>query len=146
MLMTHKHAELLIPSGADTHIQYWQYVEQSTMWPWFYAELVSVCKEGSAASMLIIPSVAMLEQVLADLNANKWLTQVLVVTPSDLNGSDRWQMEPLIDLSIARNRQNKTLGYIFQVENGRVYTTCHQLNNLELELSVSIFSAAKHLR
>jgi hypothetical protein len=142
MLMTHRHAELLVPSGPDTHIQYWQYVEQSTIWPWFYAELVSVCEEGDVATMLMIPNVPVLEQVLAELDGSKRLNQVLVVTPSEINGSDRWQMEPLIELSVARNSQNEPLGYIFQVEDGRAYTTCHPLSNFELGPSRPIYSSA----
>lgn len=146
MLMTHRHAELLVPPGPDAHIQYWQYVEQSTIWPWFYAELVSVCKEGSVATMLMIPNVPVLEQLLAELDGSKRLNQILVVTPSEINGSDRWQMEPLIELSVARNRKNKPLGYIFQVEDGRAYTTCRPLSNFELGSSLPIYSSAGHIR
>lgn len=146
MLMTHKHAEVLVPLGTDTRIQYWQYVEQSTLWPWFYAELVSVSEEGSVASMLIIPNVPILEQVLAELDGSMRLSQVLVATPSEINGSGRWQMEPLIELSVARDRQNKPLGYVFQVEDGRSYTTCHPLSSFELGSSRSIYSSAMHIR
>lgn len=146
MLLTHRHAELLIPPERDVHTQYWQYVEQSTIWPWFYVELVRACKEESAASMLMIPNAPALEQVLAELDGGKWLSQVLVVTPSDINGSRSWQMEPLIELRVARSRDQKPLGYIYRVEGGRVYTTSAQLNNCDVESSRPIFSAAKHLR
>lgn len=144
--MTHRHAELLMPPARDEQIQYWQYVEQSTIWPWFYVELVRVCNEDSVASMLMIPNAPALEEVLAELNSSKWLSQALVVTPSYINGSRRWQMEPLIELSVARTRERKPLGYVFQVEGGHMYTTCAQLNSCDLEYSLPIFSAAKHLR
>jgi hypothetical protein len=146
MLLTHRRAELLIPPARDTHIQYWQYVEQSTIWPWFYVELVRAGKEDRVASMLMIPNVPALEQVLAELNGSKWLSQALVVTPSEINGSRRWQMEPLSELRVARSRDHKPLGYIYQVEGGGVYTTFAQLSNSDLESSRPIFSAAKHLR
>ncbi|MCG4452121.1 hypothetical protein LJY18_02235 [Pseudomonas sp. MMS21-TM103] len=146
MFLTHRHAELLTPPARDAHIQYWEYVEQSTIWPWFYVELVRACKEDRVASMLMIPNVPALEQVLAELNGGMWLSQALVVTPSDINGSRRWQMEPLIELSVAKNREHKPLGYIFQVEGGRTYTTFAQLDNCDRESSLPIFSAAKHLR
>ncbi|NMZ71230.1 hypothetical protein SAMN05216370_4140 [Pseudomonas peli] len=145
MLMTHKHAELLTPLMQDEDIQYWQYVEQSTIWPWFYVEQVRIHDGDRVASMLMIPSVPVLEQILTELNGSKWLTQVLVVTPSDLNGSTRWQMEPLIELSVARSPELKPLGYIFQVEDGRLYTTC-PWSSCDRDRSIPIFSAAKHLR
>lgn len=146
MLLTHKHAELLVPSERNVHTQYWQYVEQSTVWPWFYVELVRAGRGGRVASMLMIPNVPVLEQVLKAVNSDNWLSQVLVVTPSDVNGSRRWQMEPLIELSVAKNREGKALGYIFQVEDARVYTSFTPLSSSEQVSSQLIFSAAKHLR
>ncbi|MNF61877.1 hypothetical protein D3C84_435430 [compost metagenome] len=147
MFITYKHAEL--PLGellGDPRVQHWQFVEQDVHWPWFYMEFVRDLGEDCISSMLMIPTVPALEQLLDEQNERSWLAQALLVTPGHLNGSKAWMMEPLVEVSVALDEEDNQLGYVYKVEAGHCYSTHPGGKKNNLLTSHVIFSADKHLR
>ncbi len=147
MFMTYRHAEL--PLGklfGDTRVQHWQFVEQDVYWPWFYIEFIRGEGDDRMSSMLMIPSVPALQRLLDEQDDCSWLAQALLVTPAHLNGSQRWMMEPVEEVSVAVDDKYNQLGYVYKVEGGRSYTTHAFEKEAELRTSHVIFSASEHLR
>lgn len=147
MFMTYRHAEL--PLGTlfgDTRVQHWQFVEQDVYWPWFYIEFTREVGDDRISSMLMIPSVPALQRLLDEQDDCSWLAQALLVTPGHLNGSQRWLMEPLVEVSVASDEKDNQLGYVYRVEGGRSYSTHPYAKDADLQTSHVIFSAGEHLR
>ncbi len=147
MFMTYRHAELPLSNlFGDTRVQHWQFVEQDVHWPWFYIEFVRKKGDDSMSSMLMIPTVPALQRLLEEQDDRLWLAHASLVTPAHLNGSQRWMMEPLVEVSVAIDEKYDQEGYVYQVEGGRSYSTHPGSKQADLRTSHVIFSASKHLR
>lgn len=145
MFMTYRHTEM--PFG-DTNSQHWRFVEQEVIWPWFYLELVRKHRNDALSSMLLIPSVPDLQHILLEVEqeARMWLTQAQIVTPSHINGTDRWLMEPLLEVCVALDEKNNQTGHVYKVAGNRTYQAHTNTEISEPRISHIIFSAAQHLR
>lgn len=147
MFITYKHAEL--PLGElleDPRVQHWQFVEQDIHWPWFYMEFVRDLGDDCMSSMLMIPAVPALQQLLDEQNERSWLAQAFLVTPGHVNGSGSWMMEPLVEVNVALDEEDGQLGYVYKVEGGHCYSTHPNAQRNNLRTSRTIFSADRHLR
>lgn len=146
MFKTNRNAELLpgLSSGPDG-VQFWSFVEQEVAWPWFYLQMVEDDGRDAFQSMLMVPTLPLLEQIVGAKSDHAWIEQAQLVTPAHINKTGRWMMEPLLEVSAIRNEQGQELGYDCVVEGGRTYSISAdklpdgQLNNH------TIFSAALHL-
>ncbi|PKM23667.1 MAG: hypothetical protein CVV09_17845 [Gammaproteobacteria bacterium HGW-Gammaproteobacteria-13] len=147
MFMTYRHAELLpgIIFG-DQRVQHWQFVEQEIHYPWFYVELVRDYGDEKMSSMLMIPTVPMLQQVLKELNDCSWLAQAFLVSPGHLRGAKNWLMEPLAEVSIAEDEKSNQPGYVYRVISGASYSAHPESGRGTLRTTEVIFSAGLHLR
>ncbi|WP_454910682.1 hypothetical protein [Stutzerimonas chloritidismutans] len=95
--------------------------------------------------MLMVPTPALLEQIVAAVNDYAWLEKAQLVTPAHINKTGRWLMEPLLEVAAIRNKQGQELGYEYLVEGGRTYSvSADQLPDGQLN-NHTIFSAALHL-
>lgn len=147
MFMTYRHAELL-PGGilGDPRVQHWQFVEQDIHCPWFYVELVRDYGDEQVGSMLMIPTVPVLQQVLGELGDRLWLSQAFLVSPGHLRGEKNWLMEPLTEVCIAEDDENNHPGYVYRVEGGSSYSTHPACGRAKLRATEVVFSAGRHLQ
>ncbi|MFP3679486.1 hypothetical protein SB725_20510 [Pseudomonas sp. SIMBA_041] len=147
MFKTYSHAELLPMSVfADAGVQHWQFVEHEMRYPWFYMELVRDHGDDIVGSMLMIPTVPILQQMLLELDDRSWFAQAYLISPGYLRGEKSWVMEPLIEVSIAEDDAYNLEDYIFRVEGGACYSIQHEKRCGNLKITKTIFSAERHLR
>lgn len=98
MFRTFKNAEVQQRALLGYDFQLWRYVEQGSHRPWFYVTLVEIDDEVDLRKMLMLPDVQTLEELLASQTDTMYVESVLLVSPSHLNHTNRWQMEPLLKL------------------------------------------------
>jgi len=144
---TSRNAELLPGlSTAPDGVQFWSYVELEMTWPWFYLQIVEDDGKEAFQSMLMVPSVPLLEQIIAAQTDHAWLEHAYLVNPGHMNNAGRWMMEPLLEISSIRDAQGNVLGHQYRVEGDRTYSTsASQPHDNRMSTHV-IFSAALHLR
>lgn len=146
MFKTNRNAELLpgLSNGPDG-VQFWSFVEQEVAWPWFYLQMVEDDGKETFQSMLMVPTLPLLEQIVGAKSDHAWIEQAQLVTPAHINKMGRWMMEPLQEVSAILNEQGQELGYDCVVEGGRTYSiSADPLPDGQLN-TYTIFSAALHL-
>ncbi len=119
MFETHDVAKL--PFIAEPGEHYWSYVFIHLNCPWFLAEF-STCQEYgySLAQTAIFSNVSQLT-TLARRNDIQ-LRYVELSSPGHINGTDRWQMEPLREIRArASNKNQANSELVFLLENGKCY-------------------------
>lgn len=146
MFKTNRNAELLPGFSHNPNgVQFWSFIEQDMVWPWFYLQMVEEDDKEAFRSMLMVPTPALLEQIVAAVNDHAWLEQAQLVTPAHINKMGRWIMEPLLEVNAVRNEQGQELGYEYLVEGGRTYSISADQRSDEQLRTHTIFSAAQHL-
>jgi hypothetical protein len=144
---TSRNAELLPGlSTAPDGVQFWSYVELEMTWPWFYLQIVEDDGNEAFRSMLMVPSVPLLEQVIAAQTEHAWLEQAYLVSPGHMNEVGRWLMAPLLEVLSIRDAQGSELGHQYRVEGDRTYSTSASQSLGSRISNHVIFSAALHLR
>ncbi len=147
MFKTYSHAELG-PSAVfgEAGAHHWQFVELEIHHPWFYVELVRNYGDDIVGSMLMIPTVPALQQMLLELDENSWFSQAHLMSPGYLRGGKNWVMEPLVEVSVAEDDSGAIEGYVYRVEGGGCYSIEHYAGCSNLKVTKIIFSAARDLR
>ncbi|MQT76172.1 hypothetical protein [Pseudomonas helleri] len=147
MFKTYSHAEVgpaAIFGEAGAHR--WQFVELEVVYPWFYVELVRDYGDDIVGSMLMIPTVPALQQMLLELDERSWFSQAHLMSPGYLRGGGNWMMEPLVEVDVAENDSGTIKGYVYRVEGGACYSIEHPAGCSNLKVTDIIFSAARDLR
>ncbi|MEB2623779.1 hypothetical protein [Pseudomonas sp. YuFO8] len=119
MFISYNDAE--VPIGqlcGDSSIRHWRYVELALNDPWFHVSIAFNRKGKVGHSNLLLATLREFEQLLSDCDDDLWLEQVLVVTPRDINGSERWQMDRLMQLTEAIDQQDSQFVYTYTLDNG----------------------------
>lgn len=147
MFKTYQYAELS-PAAAfgGSAGRYWQFVELEVSHPWFYLELIRDYGDDIVGSMLMVPTVPILQQMLSELDERSWLGQAHLMSPGHLRGGDSWVMEPLIEVSVAQSDTGEVEGYLFKVAGGATYSNHHLGDHRNLKVTEIIFSADRDLR
>jgi hypothetical protein len=147
MFKTNRKAELLPGlSRGPNGVQFWSYIEQEIAWPWFYLQIVEDNGDEAFRSMLMVPSIPLLELFIAAQTETAWFEQAQLVTPQHINNRGRWMMEPLLEVSSILDTRGNELGHLFQVEGGHTYSSsASQHPDGRLSTHV-VFSASLHLR
>lgn len=147
MFKTYSHAELGTAAVfGEAGARHWQFVELEMHYPWFYIELVRDYGDDIVGSMLMIPTVPILQQILLELDERSWLTQAHLMSPGYLRGGNTWVMEPLIEVSVAEDYAGTIEGYVYRVEGGACYSFQHAADHNNLKVTEVIFSAQRDLR
>jgi hypothetical protein len=142
MFITHKPAEIFLGAYlGDDSTQYWQYVEQTTHCPWFYVKVGRQQGSETLTSMVLIPSISALEQLLNEQGADIRLSDVQLVSPGYLNGSDGWKMERLLELRETVDDIRAGAVYVYSLEGGHIYTEDLGSCSSDLQSPRIIFSA-----
>lgn len=142
MFITHKQAEIFLDAYlGDDSTQYWQYVEQTTHCPWFYVKVGR--RQGSEAltSMVMLPCISALEQLINEQGADIWVLDVQLVSPTYLNGSDGWKMERLLEVRETVDDLSKEAAYVYSLEGGHIYIEALGASTSDLQNLRIIFSA-----
>ena len=147
MFITHKPAEIFLSAYlGDDSIQYWQYVEQTTHCPWFYVKVGRQQGTETLNSMVLIPSISVLEQLLNEQGENIWLLDVQLVSPAYLNGSEGWKMERLLEVCETVDDISEEAAYVYSLEGGHIYTEALGSCRSDLQSPRIIFSATQATR
>jgi len=83
--------------------------------------------------MYLVASEAELEQMLEGIAAKAKIEDVQVITPSRLNGSGAWQMEPLAELVRISDIDENVLGYDLRTASGAVYSDSDHISSADVE-------------
>ncbi|KPY35600.1 hypothetical protein [Pseudomonas syringae] len=147
MFKTYSHAELGPAAGfGGVGGRHWQFVELELHHPWFYVELVRDYGDDIVGSMLMIPTVPILQQMLLELDDRSWFAQAHLMCPGYLRGGSCWVMEPLIEVSVAEDSSGTVEGYLYKVEGGACYSLHPAAQHAELKKTEIVFLAERDLR
>jgi len=83
--------------------------------------------------MYLVASEAELEQMLEGIAAKAKIEDLQVITPSRLNGSGAWQMEPLAELVRISDTYENVLGYDLRTASGVVYSDRDHISSTDVE-------------
>lgn len=111
-----------------------------------HIELVRDYGDDIVGSMLMVPTVPILQQMLSELDERSWFGQAHLMSPGHLRGGDNWKMEPLIEVGVAQDNKGEVEGYLFKVAGGVSYSTHHSRDHSNLKVTEIIFSADRDLR
>lgn len=109
-------------------------------------ELVRDYGDDIVGSMLMIPTVPILQQMLSELDDRSWLAQAHLMSPGHMRGGKDWVMEPLQEVSIAECDSGAEEGYIYKVVGGACYSIHLSPRQEKLKVTEIIFSAERDLR
>jgi hypothetical protein len=122
MFRTTRDAAIPRPAFLGEDVQLWSYIEHGLHVPWFYVRLVHLEDGLQMSHMLMLSKVETLQSVLTEKTSTAWVEDVQLVSPSYVNKSDRWLMEPLLELTEVGNGPGTAKSYIYRVLGDRLYT------------------------
>lgn len=146
MFKTYKHAELSPAVFGEPYTRHWQFIELELHHSWFYVELVRDYGDDVVGSMLMIPTVPILQQMLSELDEHSWFAQAHLMSPGHMRGETHWVMEPLEEVSVAEDASGTIEGYIYKVVSGSCYSVNYSPLRDNLRVREIIFSAKRDLR
>lgn len=121
MFFTDRFALATTPDGDDADSAIWDYIELRSSSPWF---LVTVDYESRGLRRTDSAQMASWRQV-RDLVWKQWtnlgISEVQLVSPPSVNGSTRWQMEPLSTIEIAVHATTGGWHCIYTTLSGAAY-------------------------
>lgn len=147
MFMTYRSSEIEIGKffgEADT--QYWCLTEMSLYCCWFLVAAVQKQRKESFRRTFLITSTQELEWMLSSVSSKFWISDVQIVTPSYMNGGERWKMEPLLQARLCVDDQDDYQMLVYEVEGGEIYEDASGYDPAKFRTKQVIFSAEKHLR
>lgn len=103
--------------GEDYRV--WKYVELTLPHVWFYVTIVERVQTIEVKSILMIDSVALLEDLLSAPYSGCTVESIYVVTPGRLNGTGDWRMERL--LRIEHLSEQDSVAHLYVVKNNTTY-------------------------
>lgn len=106
--------------GSDS--LHWRYVEHTLNAPWFYIPLTRNIGTEQFKTMLQTMDPAVLTAVVGSSLENIEIGDVMLVTPSFMNGTETWQMEKLIEFAQCHSKIFGSFD-VFRVAGDRVYAT-----------------------
>lgn len=119
MFKTYRHAELSPAAVFGGGVaSYWQFVELEVHHPWFYIELVRDYGDDIVGSMLMVPTVPILQQMLSELDERSWFGQGHLMFLAIYEEVTIRKMEPLIEVGVAQDNKGEVEGYLFKVAGG----------------------------
>lgn len=123
----------------------WASMEQEVLWPWFYLQMVSAKPGGNLRSMLLVSSADQLENLTEVTSKDLWVEAAFLVTPSFLNNSGTWLMEPLIGVTKVYGQTEKVCAIVYRVESGAEYRVGDCVREDKNTSVVEVFSAERML-
>jgi len=127
MFETHK--EAIVTSGfySEDGLLEWRFVTQRFHSEWFYIcqHFVQTGSKEVAKRMLLIDDINEFKLLIGANSKRSWVEEVFLVSPSDVNGSTSWSIEPLIEVKeVTPDPGFSNRNYIYEVggETGQYYS------------------------
>lgn len=119
MFETHKETRITSSSLTDSTMEEWRFVTQSFAGAWFYVTQY-FRPEGTgepAKRMLLVDDPSEFEGLISARSKDMWVEEVFLVTPRSVNGSDRWSIDPLIEVrKVGPYADSLTPNFIYEVD------------------------------
>ncbi|ALE00537.1 hypothetical protein PSYRMG_13380 [Pseudomonas syringae UMAF0158] len=96
-------------SAFGTEGLHWRYVEHTMQAPWFYITLTRHSAGYPFKTMLQTMDPAVLATVICSSPNDLSVTDVMIVTPPYVNGTNSWLMEKLLEFSQCHNEENGSM-------------------------------------
>lgn len=146
MFVTYSKAE--VPIGVlagHPEVHHWRYAELSFSCLWFYISIGYVRSNQLGRSTLLLSGLGEFEQLLSDRSPDLWLEEVMIVSPSEVNGTGSWRLDPLMTLEEANEESTGQLIYIYRLVDGSFYIEGECSNPARPQIVRTIFTAKKDL-
>lgn len=129
-----RHEAYVDLSGLGADGLHWSYVEHSLHEPWFYIALIRRSDGEAYRTMLQTMDPFVLATAICNSSRDFSVTDVMLVTPPYINGTESWLMEKLLEFSQCHNEKHGSLD-LYLVPGKCYYTPkfAADLKNLKLE-------------
>ncbi|MBK4998595.1 hypothetical protein IAE37_000871 [Pseudomonas sp. S31] len=102
----------------------WNQVSRILRTHWYHLTLQHYQEGRTYEATLMVDSEPRLQEILLGQDDDLKVTDVLVVTPSHMNGTTGWRMETLVEATLGED-ENECSVCLLEVENGAVYHSSH---------------------
>ncbi|WP_122409678.1 hypothetical protein [Pseudomonas viridiflava] len=114
-----------VPGIFGEGVSHWRGVSRLLRTPWYHLTL-SVESDGRLSECAVmIDDTRQLQEFLVSQGADLAITEIMAVTPSWMNKTAGWQMEPLMRVVVGEDRTGFEV-CLLEVAEGAVYHTSHQ--------------------
>ncbi|MBB6158539.1 hypothetical protein HDC30_005797 [Pseudomonas sp. JAI115] len=103
----------------------WHQVSRVLRSHWYHVTIQAKHEGRITEAVLMIDSEPRLQQVLIAQDDETIITEVQVVTPAHMNGTEGWRMERLTKVTLGED-QNECVVCLLEVETGSKYHSSHQ--------------------
>jgi hypothetical protein len=131
------------PTGPDG-IQFWAHIEHEILWPWYYLQVVQDFGSELMRTMVMVSTPSELAGVVSARTATVWLEAAYIATPGDINGTDAWKLEPLLQAVMYRDEQGALAGVTYTVVSTKVYAVGEPSDERDMSTE-TIFDSTIHL-
>lgn len=139
MFQTFSHARIPgLPAFGDEPML-WAAVEHDIHRPWFYVRLIELGDDIQWCRMILLGDELSLQSLMRAQRSGWLVESVLLATPSHVNGSDRWLLEPLERLQLF-GRQGDQTAVVYTVAGGHSYMTGAETLELDGLVPEEIFA------
>lgn len=125
MFRTHDADMLGLPGMFGAGQYQWHQVSRVLRSHWYHVTIQAKHEGRITEAVLMIDSEPRLQQVLIAQDDETIITEVQVVTPAHMNGTEGWRMEPLTKVTLGED-QNECVVCLLEVETGFKYHSSHQ--------------------
>lgn len=145
MFKTHKNAEVnFYGLFGEPQSQHWRLIESNLFHPWFCVTITEVNGDRTVQRTLLPSDVQILVDILNQQDEGLAVTDVLVMMPSWMTGSDRWRLERLIELRSGSGIEGQPVNF-YVTDEGYVYqdfgpTDEYVLNISQIEKAEIIYA------
>lgn len=122
--------------GADG--LHWSYVEHSLQAPWFYITVSRYTDRCTMRTMLQTMDPYVLAAVICNPSDDLSVSDVMLVTPPYINGTESWQMEKLLEYTQCHTEEHGSFEF-FLVPGKHYYVPQFNLSTKNLTLEQCIF-------
>lgn len=125
-----------VPGMFGEGVSNWRGVSRLLRTPWYHLTL-TVKDEGRLSECAVmIDDTRQLQEMLVSQGSDLGITEIMAVTPSWMNKTAGWQMEPLMRVTVGEDRTGSEV-CLLEVAKGAVYHTSHQ-QDFKIEALVNL--------
>ena len=125
MFRTHDTDMLGLPGMFGDGQSHWHLVSRVLRTHWYHVTVKAKSEGRITEAALMIDSEPRLQQMLIAQDAETIITEVQVVTPAYMNGTEGWRMETLTKVTLGED-ENECVVCLLEVETGSAYHNSHR--------------------
>lgn len=115
-------------AGENQHV--WTYVNLALNAPWFCASYVQSTPDGDISETVLLSSANQITELFDRYAESIRVTHLMLISPSRLNRTETWLMEPLREVWRGRNTNNNEPVVMYRLADGRCYADSSELSDL----------------